>query len=99
MKRATGLLVALLAVYFALFTFNSLTRARSFSPDSMNYVDVARRLEEYRTGTATAKDAASFNLMASVAKSLSDEEIQSLGSYVQGLHARPAGTSKAAPGH
>ena len=60
---------------------------------------VARRLEEYRTGTATAKDAASFNLMASVAKSLSDEEIQSLGSYVQGLHARPAGTSKAAPGH
>ena len=44
MKRAFWLLVAVLAVYFGLFTFNSLTRARSFSPDSMNYVDVARRL-------------------------------------------------------
>lgn len=60
---------------------------------------VARRLEEYRTGTTGAKDAASFNLMASVSKSLTDEEIQSLGSYVQGLHARPAGTSKPASGH
>src|SRR5690606_9758035 len=39
---------------------------------------VARRLEEYRAGATTAKDAAHFNLMASVAKALSDEEIQSL---------------------
>ena len=60
---------------------------------------VARRLEEYRTGTTTAKDAAHFNLMASVAKQLTDEEIQSLGSYVQGLHTRSSGTSKAAGGH
>ncbi|HWS78425.1 MAG TPA: c-type cytochrome [Thermomonas sp.] len=60
---------------------------------------VARRLEEYRTGTTTAKDAAHFNLMARVAKPLTDEEIQSLGSYVQGLHARSAGTSKPAAGH
>jgi cytochrome c553 len=60
---------------------------------------VARRLEEYRTGTTTAKDPAHFNLMASVAKNLTDEEIQSLGSYVQGLHARSSGTSKAATGH
>ena len=60
---------------------------------------VARRLEEYRTGTTTAKDAAHFNLMASVAKQLTDEEIQSLGSYVQGLHTRTAGTSKPAAGH
>ncbi|QIL19680.1 c-type cytochrome [Thermomonas sp. HDW16] len=60
-----------------------------------------RRLEEYRTGTTTAKDAdaAHFNLMASVAKTLTDEEIQSLGSYVQGLHARSAGTSQTASGH
>ena len=60
---------------------------------------VARRLEEYRVGTTTAKDAAHFNLMASVAKSLTDEEIQSLGSYLQGLHARAPGTSKPASGH
>ena len=60
---------------------------------------VARRLQEYRAGTTTAKDAAHFNLMASVAKPLTDEEIQSLGSYVQGLHARAAGTSKPASGH
>lgn len=60
---------------------------------------VARRLEEYRTGTTTAKDAAHFNLMASVAKGLSDEEIQSLGSYVQGLHARAPAAAKPASGH
>ncbi len=52
---------------------------------------VATRLQEYRAGTTTAKDAAHFKLMASVAKSLTDEEIQSLGSYVQGLHGRDAG--------
>lgn len=60
---------------------------------------VARRLEEYRTGTTTARDAAQFHLMARVAKQLTDEEIQSLGSYVQGLHTRTAGTSKPAAGH
>lgn len=49
---------------------------------------VARRLEEYRAGTTAAKDPAHFNLMTSVAKSLTDQEIQSLASYVQGLHAR-----------
>ncbi len=60
---------------------------------------VARRLEEYRTGTTTAKDVVHFNLMASVAKSLTDEEIQSLGSYVQGLHARDAGATQGSAGH
>lgn len=60
---------------------------------------VVRRLQEYRTGTTTAKDVAHFNLMASVAKPLTDEEIQSLGSYIQGLHARVAGTSKSASAH
>ena len=67
--------------------------------NGQDHAYVARRLEEYRTGTATAKDAAHFKLMASVAKSLTDEEIQSLGSYVQGLHARSAGASKPASAH
>jgi cytochrome c553 len=49
---------------------------------------VARRLEEYRAGTTTYKNPAHFQLMASVSKSLTDEEIRSLASYVQGLHAR-----------
>lgn len=60
---------------------------------------VARRLEEYRTGITTVKDPAHFNLMASVAKSLTDEEIQSLGSYLQGLHARDTGSSQASVAH
>lgn len=54
-----------------------------------------RRLEEYRAGTTTAKDATHFNLMAGIAKGLTDEEIQSLGSYMQGLHARVPGTKAA----
>lgn len=49
---------------------------------------VARRLEEYRSGVTTLADPKDFNIMAQVAKSLSDEEIQSLGSYLQGLHDR-----------
>ncbi len=48
----------------------------------------ARRLQEYRTGTTTVRDAALFNVMATVAKPLTDEEIQSLSSYMQGLHPR-----------
>lgn len=53
----------------------------------------ARRLQEYRTGTTTVRDAALFNVMSMVAKSLTDEEIQSLSSYMQGLHARAEPTS------
>ncbi|MCY7353979.1 MAG: cytochrome c4 [Lysobacter sp.] len=49
---------------------------------------VARRLQEYRAGTTTQRDPALFNVMAQVAKELSDEEIQSLASYLQGLHNR-----------
>lgn len=48
----------------------------------------ARRLQEYRTGTTTERDAALFHIMSSVAKPLTDEEIQSLSSYMQGLHTR-----------
>lgn len=48
----------------------------------------ARRLQEYRTGTTTERNPALYNVMSSVAKSLTDEEIQSLSSYMQGLHTR-----------
>jgi cytochrome c553 len=54
-----------------------------------------RRLQEYRTGTTTQADPHAFNIMATVAKSLTDEEIQALGSYLQGLHPR---TDEAAAG-
>ncbi|MDG2519725.1 c-type cytochrome [Lysobacter soli] len=45
-----------------------------------------RRLEEYRAGTTVQRDAHLFNIMAAVAKQLTDEEIGSLSSYLQGLH-------------
>ena len=48
----------------------------------------ARRLQEYRAGATTERDAAMFHIMSSVAKPLTDEEIQSLSSYMQGLHPR-----------
>jgi cytochrome c553 len=57
---------------------------------------VERRLQEYRTGTTTERDAHLFNIMATVAKSLTDEEIKSLGSYLQGLHERPDAETQAA---
>ncbi|WP_394538587.1 c-type cytochrome [Lysobacter enzymogenes] len=47
-----------------------------------------RRLEEYRAGTTTQRDPHLFNVMAGVAKQLTDEEIGSLASYLQGLHER-----------
>lgn len=56
---------------------------------------VARRLEEYRAGVTTLSDPKDFNIMAAVAKSLTDEEIQSLGSYLQGLHDRADEASEA----
>ncbi len=48
---------------------------------------VARRLEEYRAGTTNEPDRHLFDQMAMVAKSLTDQEIASLASYIQGLHA------------
>jgi cytochrome c553 len=48
----------------------------------------ARRLQEYRTGATTEKDPALFNIMAQVASKLTDQEIQALGTYLQGLHDR-----------
>jgi cytochrome c553 len=52
---------------------------------------VARRLQEYRAGTTNERDTHDFEIMATVAKSLSDDEIQSLASYLQGLHASSDG--------
>jgi cytochrome c553 len=49
---------------------------------------VQRRLEEYRAGTTNERDRRNFDVMATVARQLTDEEIRSLASYVQGLHAR-----------
>jgi cytochrome c553 len=56
-----------------------------------------RRLQEYRTGTTAESDPRSFDIMATVAKSLTDEEIQSLASYLQGLHPRTNTASAAVP--
>ncbi len=53
---------------------------------------VARRLEEYRAGTTAERDPAHFQIMATIAKPLTDEEIGSLASYLQGLHPRSAET-------
>jgi 4-amino-4-deoxy-L-arabinose transferase-like glycosyltransferase len=47
-----------LGIYFALFIFNSLTRTRQFSPDSMNYVDVARN---FASGRGLAQSTMGFN--------------------------------------
>ncbi|GAA3925966.1 c-type cytochrome [Luteimonas lutimaris] len=50
---------------------------------------VVQRLQEYRAGTTSEADPRLFDMMATVAHSLTDEEINSLGSYLQGLHERP----------
>lgn len=59
----------------------------------------ARRLQEYRAGTTTEKDPALFNIMAQVANKLTDQEIQALATYLQGLHDRAddAAASSAPP--
>lgn len=49
-----------------------------------NYV--VRRLQEYRAGKTTEPNPHLFNQMAAVAKELTDDEILSLASYLQGLH-------------
>jgi len=47
-----------------------------------------RRLEEYRAGDTTRNDPRLFNVMATIASELTDEEIGALSSYLQGLHPR-----------
>ncbi|MET0327721.1 MAG: c-type cytochrome [Luteimonas sp.] len=56
----------------------------------------ATRLYTYREGQSSEDDKHLFNVMASVAKSLTDEEIEALSSYMQGLHARPDPSTLAA---
>lgn len=51
----------------------------------------ARRLQEYRAGTTTEIDKALFQTMAQVAQPLTDQEIQALASYMQGLHRQNGG--------
>ncbi len=56
----------------------------------------ARRLEEYRAGTSAEQDKRLFEVMAAIAKPLTDEEIHALSSYMQGLHQRPDARTLAA---
>lgn len=49
----------------------------------------AQRLQLYREGTSNRQDTAKFDIMAEISRQLTDLEIQSLSSYLQGLHARP----------
>jgi cytochrome c553 len=55
-----------------------------------------RRLQEFRAGTTTERERALFDIMATVAKTLTDEEIGALSSYMQGLHPRPDAATLAA---
>ena len=58
------------------------------------YVD--RRLQEYRSGETSLGDRHLFDIMAEVAAPLTDQEIQALASYLQGLHQRPDAATLAA---
>lgn len=49
---------------------------------------VARRLQEYQAGVTHETDKAHFQIMATIARQLTEQEIQALGSYLQGLHNR-----------
>ena len=51
-----------------------------------NYI--AQRLQGYQAGQTHETDKAHFQIMASIAAKLSEQEIQALGSYLQGLHDR-----------
>lgn len=47
---------------------------------------VVQRLQYYQAGSTAAKDPAHFEIMAQVAKPLSEQEVRALASYLQGLH-------------
>lgn len=55
-----------------------------------------QRLEAYRTGTTLERDPSLFDIMAQVSADLSNEEIQALASYMEGLHPRPDAATRAA---
>ena len=50
---------------------------------------------ENECGESYGKDKDANVIMAQVAKSLSDEDIQSLATYIEGLHGAAAATAKA----
>ncbi len=47
---------------------------------------IAARLKDFRNGTVWGKGEQANTIMASVAAGLSDEQIEALASYIQGLH-------------
>ncbi|MFT4248171.1 MAG: c-type cytochrome [Pseudomonas sp.] len=49
---------------------------------------LARRLQEYQSGQTTETDRHLFDIMAQVTHALTEQEIQALSSYLQGLHDR-----------
>jgi cytochrome c553 len=53
------------------------------------------KLQFFRGGESYGKDTNANVIMAQVAKSLSDEDIQSLATYIEGLHGSTAATAKA----
>ena len=55
-----------------------------------------QRLQGYRDGTNRPQEPHLFDIMAEIASDLSDEEIQALASYMEGLHARPDAATRAA---
>ena len=56
-----------------------------------------KQLEAFRAGTVYGKGPNANNVMAGVAKYLTDEEIRSLATYVEGLHASAGQTAAANP--
>lgn len=57
----------------------------------------AAQLTAFRAGTVLGAGENANAVMAGVAKSLTDEEIQALASYAQGLHTRPAQNAAGQP--
>ena len=58
---------------------------------------VAQRLQRYQSGQTGETDTAQFDIMAQISKSLTEQEIQALASYMQGLHPRADDAVAAAP--
>jgi len=53
----------------------------------------AARLQFFRSGGVWGKDANANTVMSAISKNLSDEEIQGLSTYIEGLHHAPATTT------
>lgn len=56
------------------------------------------QLEAFRAGTVHGTDANANAVMAGVAKSLSDQDIEALATYIEGLHRRPVAQAKPGTG-